>query len=63
MLSGFGRKIVMKHINTSLIDDLFCLKVILLLHQCLLSEWHFAAVCNEEDGMVTDRTPYDFPIT
>lgn len=37
MLSGFGSKVVMKHFNSSRIDDLFCLKVIFLLHQCLLS--------------------------
>lgn len=37
VLRGFGSKVAMKHFNSSLIADLFCLKAIFLLHQCLLS--------------------------
>jgi len=59
VLAGFGSKVVMKHLNSSLADDLFCLKVIFLLHQCLLSVRSlrgilplvglFGCFCNEED--------------
>ena len=72
VLSGFGSKVVTKHFNFSVVDDLFCLKVIFLLHQCLLSARSLSGIlpllvfffpCNEEDGMVTDKTLYDFSRT
>lgn len=43
-LSGFGSKVVTKHFNSALIDDLFCLKEIFLLHQCLLSVHSLSAI-------------------
>lgn len=76
VLCGFGSKVVKKHFNSSLIDDLFCPKAIFLLHQCLLSVHSLSGIlpllvfflffflpCNEEDGMITDKTQYDFSVT
>lgn len=66
----------MKRFNSSLTDDLFCLKGIFLLHQRLLSVRSLRGIlplvgsfvslgffCNEEGGMVTDKTQYDFAMT